>query len=91
MCFNHYIGVIIALFDPLFERIVYLTNSLVDEGRKEKLVTLMAANIYTARARTRDHMTTHPIEPFHLYSRIGTLYFRHQLISRGSSNCWRLA
>jgi hypothetical protein len=24
----------IALFDPLFERIVYLTNSLVDEGRK---------------------------------------------------------
>ncbi len=34
MCVDHYIEVIIALFDPLFERIVYVTNSLVDEGRK---------------------------------------------------------
>jgi hypothetical protein len=52
MCFNHYIGVIIALFDPLFERIVYLTNSLVDTQHV---------------LCTRDHMTTDPIEPFHLY------------------------
>ena len=69
MCFNHYIGVIIALFDPLFERIVYLTNSLVDEGRKN-VVALVAANIYTTTTclTTRDHLTIHPIEPIHLFS-----------------------
>jgi hypothetical protein len=71
MCFNHYIGVIIALFDP--ERIVYLTNSLVDEGRKN-VVALVAANIYTTTTclTTRDHLTIHPIEPIHLFS------FMHQ-------------
>jgi hypothetical protein len=48
-CFYHYIRVIDALFDPLGERIVYLTNSLVDEGRKN-MVAIVAANIYTTRA-----------------------------------------
>jgi hypothetical protein len=57
MCFNHYIGVIIALFDP--ERIVYLTKNVV---------ALAAANIYTTTTclTTRDHLTIHPIEPIHL-------------------------
>jgi hypothetical protein len=34
MYFDHFIGVIVASFDPLGERIVYLTKSLVNEGRK---------------------------------------------------------
>jgi hypothetical protein len=42
-CFDYYIRVMIALFDPLYERIVYLTNSLVDEG---KLMAFVDANIY---------------------------------------------
>ena len=48
------------------ERIVYLTNSLVDEGRKN-VVALVAANIYTTTTclTTRDHLTIHPIEPIH--------------------------
>jgi hypothetical protein len=73
MCFDHYIGVIIASFGPLLERIVYLTNSLVDEGRKN-VVALVAANIYTTTTclTTRDHLTIHPIEPIHLFS------FMHQ-------------
>jgi hypothetical protein len=41
MCFDHYIRVINALFDPLYEGIVYVTNSLVDE--EGKLVALLAA------------------------------------------------
>ena len=77
MCFNHYIGVIIALFDP--ERIVYLTNSLVDEGRKN-VVALVAANIYTTTTclTTRDHLTIHPIEPIHI-SRRGLSGWKIQL------------
>ena len=49
------------------ERIVYLTNSLVDEGRKN-VVALVAANIYTTTTclTTRDHLTIHPIEPIHI-------------------------
>ena len=47
------------------ERAVYLTNSLVNEG---KHVTLAAANIYTATTclTTHDHLTTHLIEPIHV-------------------------
>jgi hypothetical protein len=49
------------------ERIVYLTNSLVDKGRKN-VVALVAANIYTTTTCliTRDHLTIHPIEPIYL-------------------------
>jgi hypothetical protein len=38
--------------------------------RKEKLVALLAADIYTNTTwlHTRDHLTIHPIEPFHIYT-----------------------
>jgi hypothetical protein len=58
-CFNHCIRVIIALFDPLSERIVYLTNSLVDEARKVGGLRRHTNTNMTSHY-TRDHLTISP-------------------------------
>ena len=51
--FNYYTRVIIALFDPLYEGIVYVTNSLVDEERKVGVPYWPPISTQTTRDSTR--------------------------------------